>query len=63
MSLEACRSVSVKCIWEILVQKDIDNGRTKNLSTIDVRIRTRQPFYFQDDNLRAGHSADVDEIA
>ena len=53
----------MKFIWEIRIQKDIYNGRTKNLSTIDVRIRIGQPFYYQDDNLRAGHSAYVDEIA
>ena len=57
------KSVSVKFIWEIPVQMDIDSGNTRNLSKIDVRIRTCQPFNFQDDNLSAGHSADVDEIA
>ena len=30
---------------------------------IGVRICPSRPLYYQDDNLRAGHSADVDEIA
>ncbi len=42
--------VAMRLIWEMS-------------ATIDVRIRTGQPLHFQDDNLRAGHSADVDEIA